>query len=605
MRGKEKEDGKSGAKKKLLAGVCAAGVLLAAGAGGFFWYQSEKSRSPQSQGGMPEMDLDFGIDVVTAGGSTAIGMQEESFDLDFLDTELEIEEVYLSSQDEVEAGTAILKLTEESVEAARRELQEKETQAGLDYREALLDGEEEKITAQQTLDTSLLNGTYADYTYEESLKEYEEEIESLQEQIEEAQELVDEYTASIESDYYYTYYEVAEKEEELNSSFAALMQLYEEWDVEKLEDQYPFSASGSLTGGGTEEDGEGSDGEGAGAPSDSSEMSSGTSGAPSDAEGAPLDGEGMPDGAAMADMGSFSGTGGAAGSGGRRVSNDSTKLTVYDMLDQEVQENKAAYEEAVENYEDARATAESSLAQAQTSLELLKVELEEAQIEYEKQQVNSQNDRDAAVSESSRAQETYQTEMDRINDEISVALNAKEEAEENLQEFEEVIGDGYLYTTSAGTVMMVNVRKETALMGGSMVLAYSDPDTVTVTASVGQEDIASIEIGEKAVVSVTDQGSFDGTVVSIDPVSASSSRSSVAYSVVVELSGDVSALSQNLSATVYFGVSTEDIPSREDRTEPEAAVGTGETQEPEAAGEAGMAQEPETAAAPGSTAEEE
>ena len=138
-----------------------------------------------------------------------------------------------------------------------------------------------------------------------------------------------------------------------------------------------------------------------------------------------------------------------------------------------------------------------------------------------------------------------------------------------------------------------------------MVLAYSDPDTVTVTASVGQEDIASIEIGEKAVVSVTDQGSFDGTVVSIDPVSASSSRSSVAYSVVVELSGDVSALSQNLSATVYFGVSTEDIPSREDRTEPEAAVGTGETQEPEAAGEAGMAQEPETAAAPGSTAEEE
>ena len=165
----------------------------------------------------------------------------------------------------------------------------------------------------------------------------------------------------------------------------------------------------------------------------------------------------LPDGADMADMGSFSGAGGTAGSGGRRVSNDSTKLTVYDMLDQEVQENKAAYEEAVENYEDARATAESSLAQAQTSLELLKVELEEAQIEYEKQQVNSQNDRDAAVSESSRAQETYQTEMDRINDEISVALNAKEEAEENLQEFEEVIGDGYLYTTSAGTVMMVNV----------------------------------------------------------------------------------------------------------------------------------------------------
>ena len=69
---------------------------------------------------------------------------------------------------------------------------------------SLLDGEEEKVTAQQTLDTSLLNGTYASYTYDESLNEYEEQIESLQEQIEEAQELVDEYTASIETCLLYT-----------------------------------------------------------------------------------------------------------------------------------------------------------------------------------------------------------------------------------------------------------------------------------------------------------------------------------------------------------------------------------------------------------------
>ena len=73
--------------------------------------------------------------------------------------------------------------------------------------------------------------------------------------------------------------------------------------------------------------------------------------------------------------------------------------------------------------------------------------------------MSSQSDYDAAVSESGSAQETWQTEIERIDDEISVALNAKEEADENLQEFEEVIGDVYLYTTSAGTVMMVNVRE--------------------------------------------------------------------------------------------------------------------------------------------------
>ena len=248
MSGKEKEPGKPGKKKKLLIGAGIIMLAAAAGTGASVWYLSERSGTQQREGA-PEMELSFGTDVVTAGGSTSVGMQEESFELDYIDTELVIEEVYLSSQDEVEAGTAILKLTDESVETARRELEEKATQADLDYREALLDGEEEKITAQQTLDTSLLNGTYATYTYEESLKEYEEEIESLQEQIEEAQELVDEYTASIESDYYYTYYEVAEKEEELNTTFAALMQLYEEWDVAELEDHNQAATIGGSSGG--------------------------------------------------------------------------------------------------------------------------------------------------------------------------------------------------------------------------------------------------------------------------------------------------------------------------------------------------------------------
>ena len=552
MSGKEKESGKHGKKKAVLAGICTVVLLAAAGGGGYLWLSGERENE-QQQSGVPEGNLSFGTEVVTAGGSTSVGMQEESFDLDYIETELEIEEVYLSSQDEVEAGTAILKLTDESVEAARRELEEKATQADLDYREALLDGEEEKITAKQTLDTSLLNGTYASYTYEESLKESEEEIASLQEQIEEAQELVDEYTASAETNYYYTYYEVAEKQEELNATFAALMQLYEEWDVAELEDHSQSSASGLSAASG--DSFSGSDGSG----QDAAGMSAGAEGA--------------------GGAGAF---GGGMGSAGARVSNDSTKLTVYEMLDQEVQENQAAYEEAVENYEEAKATAEASLAQAQTNLELLKIQLEEAQIEYEKQQVSSQSDYDAAVSESSLAQETWQTEIDRIEDEISVAQNKKEEADENLQEFEETIGDGYLYTTAAGTVMMVSAQAETELTGGSMVLAYSSPDTVTVTASVDQEDIASVEIGEQAVVVVSEYGNYDGTVSSVNPVSSSSGRSGVTYSVVLELTGDVSALSQNLSATVYFGVSTQDLQTQE----PAAGAAA-----PEAAGQEATAHE--------------
>ena len=118
----------------------------------------------------------FGENVITASGSTSVGMQEDTFDLDYIETELKIEEVYLSSGDEVEEGTPILKLTDESVEAARRELEQKSVQASLDYRQQLLDSEEEKITAKQTYDTSMTKGTYASYTYEESLKEYADTV---------------------------------------------------------------------------------------------------------------------------------------------------------------------------------------------------------------------------------------------------------------------------------------------------------------------------------------------------------------------------------------------------------------------------------------------
>ena len=483
---------------------------------------SEDTGQPEGPVRMPGL----GENVISASGSTSVGMQEESFDLDYIETELEIEEVFLSSQDEVTEGTAILKLTEESVQAARRELERKAVQAALDYRQQLLDSEEEKITAKQTLDTSLARGAYASYTYEESLKEYADKISDLQEQIEEAQELVDEYTASIESDYYYSYYEVAEKKEEFEKSFSSLMQLYEQWDIPGLEDHYR-TTTGSA---------------GSSASSGVSQTSASDSGSGQSTGDGQTGGMGQPSG------------GGQGGSASLTSENNYTKLTVYNMLDEEVQENEKLYNQAVEEYEAARKKAESSLVQAQSNLKLLNTQLEEAQIAYDKQQVSSQSDMDNTAAESSGAQENYESELNKIEEELSVALNEKEEAEENLQEFEDTIGDGCLYTQSAGTVMMVAVREGAELSGDGFVLAYSNPASVTVTASVGQSDIASIEIGESAVVKITDQGTFQGTVGKINPVSQSNSKSSIYYSVTIELEGDISGLTQNLSAIVYFGM---------------------------------------------------
>ena len=75
---------------------------------------------------------------ITAKGTTVIGMDVEEFEPDYIDTDLEIEEVYLESGDQVEAGTAILKVSQDSVEDAREELEETLTKASLAYRAGIM-----------------------------------------------------------------------------------------------------------------------------------------------------------------------------------------------------------------------------------------------------------------------------------------------------------------------------------------------------------------------------------------------------------------------------------------------------------------------------------
>lgn len=131
-------------------------------------------------------------------------------------------------------------------------------------------------------------------------------------------------------------------------------------------------------------------------------------------------------------------------------------------------------------------------------------------------------------------------------------------AAQNLALFEETVGDGIFYTGSEGTVMMTAVRANSWITEDTMVMAYSNPETVTVAASVDQADIASVEIGEEAYIAISGYGTYAGNVTSLNPVSASGGSSGVTYTVNVLLEGDVSELEANLTAYVYFGLTEEE-----------------------------------------------
>lgn len=92
------------------------------------------------------------------------------------------------------------------------------------------------------------------------------------------------------------------------------MQLYEDWDIPGLEDHYRTTAGSSSSASGQS-------------------VSSGQSGS----------------------SGQQAAGGGQAGSGaGLTSENNYTKLTVYNLLDEEVQENEKIYDQAAEDYEAAK-----------------------------------------------------------------------------------------------------------------------------------------------------------------------------------------------------------------------------------------------------------
>lgn len=155
-------------KKVVIAGVVIAVCLLIVLAIAVF--TEIKHRKMQETGkdmkNPPEMAAS---DAVTGSGTTLVGMVEEEFDIDYLEDDLYIEEVYVSSGDEIEAGGKILKFSEDSVTAARKQLEKIVTTAALDYRIGAISYKQSKLDEKKTYDLSIKNGELAQGVYDDAI----------------------------------------------------------------------------------------------------------------------------------------------------------------------------------------------------------------------------------------------------------------------------------------------------------------------------------------------------------------------------------------------------------------------------------------------------
>ena len=450
--------------------------------------------------------LNFTEDMIAASGVTNVGITEETFDVENLTTVLEIEEVYAASGEEVTAGDKILKLTEDSVEEARKELERALEDAELAYRTGAIEYEQDLITAEYTRDSAILTGQQAKEVYDETVASLQSAVTRAEEELQDAEDDIAEYESYVNDGSYKSYFRVDEYQAIYDENLKALTDKMDEWGISWSQ------VTGS--GGG------------------STQLSVDVSGNNAQPQ-----------------------------SGG--TSNASILASLYSILEQNLKD----LEEAEDKYEDALTNAAFELQTLQLKLSSLQQAVTEAKEDYEIQLAQAKLTYETSQSGAERAESDYNTTVEKAKSDLAALKSTYEDAKENLELFESSVGDGYFYASEDGTILRIMVRAEQALTSDAVVFVYSNPKELTVTVSVDQSDIAKLIVGASAYVQSSAGSGYTGVITAIDPVSSSDSRTSVIYSVTVQINveDEEDSLSANESVTVVFGMTEEEIEQLQQR----------------------------------------
>ncbi len=229
---KKKKNVSKAAKAGIVIGSVAAAVAV--GAAGIMIYKvkfignAQASNPFSDMGGMNMSGMDIS-QMVAAYGVTNIGMVNEAFPIEDVTTGLEVEEVLITSGQNITEETAVVKFTEDSVAEMKEELEEALHTAGLEYRSGRIEYEQAKINALYEYEKTVLAGESAQAVYEETIANMEANVEKAKEAYEEAKADIAEYEAAAAANTYQTNLENCQKEYDEN--YAALVEYMDEWDI--------------------------------------------------------------------------------------------------------------------------------------------------------------------------------------------------------------------------------------------------------------------------------------------------------------------------------------------------------------------------------------
>lgn len=150
------------------------------------------------------------------------------------------------------------------------------------------------------------------------------------------------------------------------------------------------------------------------------------------------------------------------------------------------------------------------------------------------------------------AKAVYQTAVSGLKEEFTQAEEDYTQAKEDLKEFNQYVKGGTVKAEYSGILVSLGYQAGDSLTSGENIATYQDADSVTISVSVAQEDVADIQVGDSVNIylSAYEDELFYGTVTSIS--TTSTGDSTVSYPVEVTVTSDVSKIYSGMSGEVTF-----------------------------------------------------
>ena len=214
------------------------------------------------------------------------------------------------------------------------------------------------------------------------------------------------------------------------------------------------------------------------------------------------------------------------------------------------------YETAKENYESLESQLEEleeKVSQAEENVTTAENNYAKAVRELEAGKLTATETKSLRSLAYDTAQESYDLTIAYLERDLEDQQEVYDEALEKWNEFSSYINGNAICATDDGVITSVELSEGDTISTGTTLVTLTNPDEVTMTVTVYEDDMTDISLGSEAVVSLTayPDEAFEGTVTEIGEATLNSSNK-VTYEVTVTLSGDVSGLYQEMTGTMTF-----------------------------------------------------